>query len=585
MGRRKPGGGSGTNGGHGDHGGHGAPQPPKDGGQAITNEDGDGSRAKLWSPSMLKPSGRLGTLAGAVLVATAAWVLSGERWKTTTVPVGSSGHDSFTSSKPAPTLTPATEMARGLPNTLQRALYDDGRTPFANFTLVNDYSATEPVDILWSGRLLAIAAPERRVPVQTWIGHEFGVKRTWVDGPTTMVRVDGSFDAVVVRPDGSVEKTWLAKLDPPRPLPGTPPARVQLVSTAKSIKQRNLSGHIVHQYWVPDNGQDKVYQGVVGPNSETTTNSYLTHRFQYWDKTKTKVLYDFRVNEAQDVYAYVDEATADPYKLLSHKEELEFAADYKARTGRSWYSFYPHEPVKTFTWPADYIGQKHKVKTDFMPQGGPGWLELEVLATQPRVFLVRNILAQAEADEIIRLAKKSLDRSSVQARDENGHLVLSDTRTSKNAWVGRERGNGVIDRLFRRASDLLRVNESRMHHDTNDGMVEAMQVVHYKKSAHYAPHHDWGVQGGPHTRLITLLLYLQTPPPGQGKTAFPKAQVGLDDGLRLHPGGLNGVLFYSQFPDGNVDDLSLHEAEAVDKGEKWLANFWVHDSVSWRADP
>ncbi len=37
----------------------------------------------------------------------------------------------------------------------------------------------------------------------------------------------------------------------------------------------------------------------------------------------------------------------------------------------------------------------------------------------------------------------------------------------------------------------------------------------------------------------------------------------------------SAVLFYNLLEDGNGDDLSLHAALPVWKGEKWLANFWV----------
>jgi len=35
------------------------------------------------------------------------------------------------------------------------------------------------------------------------------------------------------------------------------------------------------------------------------------------------------------------------------------------------------------------------------------------------------------------------------------------------------------------------------------------------------------------------------------------------------------VLFYSQLPDGNLDDFSQHAALPVTEGEKWLINLWV----------
>ena len=33
---------------------------------------------------------------------------------------------------------------------------------------------------------------------------------------------------------------------------------------------------------------------------------------------------------------------------------------------------------------------------------------------------------------------------------------------------------------------------------------------------------------------------------------------------------------FSMLPDGNMDDLSQHEAEPVTEGEKWLINLWTH---------
>jgi prolyl 4-hydroxylase len=78
--------------------------------------------------------------------------------------------------------------------------------------------------------------------------------------------------------------------------------------------------------------------------------------------------------------------------------------------------------------------------------------------------------------------------------------------------------------------------------------------------------------------MITLLLYLtdQEGPGDGGETAFPKG--GSDGkGFKVRPVKGNAVLFYNLLEDGNGDDLSLHAAQPVFKGEKWLANFWVWD--------
>jgi len=139
--------------------------------------------------------------------------------------------------------------------------------------------------------------------------------------------------------------------------------------------------------------------------------------------------------------------------------------------------------------------------------------------------------------------------------------VDSSTRTSKNSWLSRN-ASPSIESIFKRASDLLRMDDKIMHHSAPNGSVENMQVVYYgANGAHYAAHQDWGVQGGPWTRFSTLLLYLNDMPSkkAHGETWFPKAMVGSKEGLGVHPGLGNAVLFYDQHSDGNVDELALHE--------------------------
>lgn len=47
--------------------------------------------------------------------------------------------------------------------------------------------------------------------------------------------------------------------------------------------------------------------------------------------------------------------------------------------------------------------------------------------------------------------------------------------------------------------------------------------------------------------------------------------------FQVTPAKGHAVVFYNLLPDGNADDLTLHEALPVTKGEKWLANIWVWD--------
>ena len=477
------------------------------------------------------------------------------------------------------TLCPSTEMSRGYPNPMQAELYS-GLDP-AVLLVINDEDKANPVFLYWNGETKAVAPAGSRSRIESFIGHVFEIRsksssiNVTLDIPFLVYGIDSK--------DGSISKLPYGKEDQVPKLEFPPVPSIVPSSTAKAIKVRNLSNKRYHSFWVPDNGAPPVYQGVIDPNSESTTTSYLTHTFRYTDlKNKSKTIFEFSVLPDQEIYAYIDEKTADKVKLQSHLEEVEFAKEYQRKhNGRPWLSFYPHGPVKTFMWPADYIGQEHHIHTEHGPDGGPFNFTLRVVSVRPRAFEVSYFISDEESNFIINQAKAKLHRSSVEMHGENGERIDSDTRTSKNAWL--ERSPGILDRVYRRTADLLNIPEQSLNHNPPNGCAENMQVVHYKGSARYAPHHDWGVRGGPHTRLITVLLYLNQPTAG-GETTFPLAKVGKEEGLTVTPKKGKAVLFYSQFPDGNVDDESLHEARPVTKGEKWLANIWVHDQIYWRPD-
>jgi prolyl 4-hydroxylase len=196
-------------------------------------------------------------------------------------------------------------------------------------------------------------------------------------------------------------------------------------------------------------------------------------------------------------------------------------------------------------------------------------LELQVVSKQPKAFIIPKFLSDFEAQEIINQATPKIYESTVGNKDAGG-ARKSDTRTSRNAWVGRE-SSEVINSIYRRAADLLKIDEKMLNSNEN---AEEMQVVHYVNGQKYDNHHDWGVSGYPESRFITLLLYLTEPEEG-GETAFPKGADG--QGFKVKPKKGMAVLFYNLLEDGNADDLALHAALPVFKGEKWLANFWVWD--------
>ena len=114
------------------------------------------------------------------------------------------------------------------------------------------------------------------------------------------------------------------------------------------------------------------------------------------------------------------------------------------------------------------------------------------LALAPPPSLIPKFLSDYETDEIIKLARPQIHNSLVGDND-GGGARASDTRTSRNAWVGRK-SSKVTETLYVRAAHLLKLDEKLLNSFTN---AEDMQVVHYVNGQKYDSHHDWGVSGHP----------------------------------------------------------------------------------------
>eukprot|EP00542_Grammatophora_oceanica_P003309 CAMPEP_0194057996 /NCGR_PEP_ID=MMETSP0009_2-20130614/64916_1 /TAXON_ID=210454 /ORGANISM="Grammatophora oceanica, Strain CCMP 410" /LENGTH=320 /DNA_ID=CAMNT_0038707963 /DNA_START=195 /DNA_END=1157 /DNA_ORIENTATION=+ len=307
-------------------------------------------------------------------------------------------------------------------------------------------------------------------------------------------------------------------------------------------------------------------------------------------------------------------------QYVQQKRNLEFGELYRETTGNQWLSLYPlrHQPLHPM-WPADYFGQEFKVETaqthftSIPPDEGlkvdihgdrrnPQRLlefrtpdvetmnmTLKVLSCSPRVYEIQNFLSEVEVDHIMELATGSkLKQSSTKAGTSGRDSGVATTRTSRNTWVNRERST-IIDSIYRRASDLLRVDEKLMrvrHADESrelenvQSFSEHLQLVHYDVGQEYTPHHDFSIPAvvdGQPMRFATILFYLNEPEKG-GETTFPRwLNAETRDRLKVKPEVGKAILFYNLLPDGNMDDRSQHSAQPVDEGEKWLINLWFWD--------
>ena len=94
------------------------------------------------------------------------------------------------------------------------------------------------------------------------------------------------------------------------------------------------------------------------------------------------------------------------------------------------------------------------------------------------------------------------DVGSGQSRAETKN---SDTRTSRNAWVNRDK-TPIIDAIYRRAADVMRIDEALLRRrdksecpdwESKGSLAEHLQLVHY----------DPGTYSGVAGFLIKAALY------------------------------------------------------------------------------
>jgi prolyl 4-hydroxylase len=219
-------------------------------------------------------------------------------------------------------------------------------------------------------------------------------------------------------------------------------------------------------------------------------------------------------------------------------------------------------------------------------------MTLKVLSCAPRVFEIANFLSPVEVQHILDIAHaKTLQDSSTGATTNANAKSANANRRSQNTWIFRDE-SPMMDSIYRRAADLLRIDEGLLRdhagRDADTGRTveqptaaEPLQVVHYTPGQEYKTHVDFAYPRVDDplqpTRFATLLLYLNDGMQG-GETTFPRwmnAETSRD--LQIKPELGKAVLFYSQLPDGNMDELSQHAALPVQTSEKYLANMWIWD--------
>eukprot|EP01084_Bolivina_argentea_P288796 495738_1 len=367
-------------------------------------------------------------------------------------------------------------------------------------------------------------------------------------------------------------------------------------TAAQSIKIYNPNPETYDYYWFDTYRNKGIYKGRLRSMGMTATNSYRSHIFYFTEQGTDNEIY--RITVTKNINDYIippsDENIKQQPFYIKLQEKIDFFQDYFERTGAPWISSYNRPPPVLHMYnenATDEIGTIYNIKSSnsfwkCIPDSSLSKQEqiqecqgtndvsinIEVVSVTPKMFVIENIISESEAELVKQVARPKLHRSGTgQAIDANHN---DETRTSKTAWLSYSE-HVIIDTIFKRTADILQIDEQVLKNN-----AEHMQSVFYEMGQEYKAHHDFSDNGRDEaSRYITILFYLneQQDELAGGETWFPKAREG--KGIKAHPGKGNAVLFYDLLADGNGDDLTLHEAVKVNRGTKWICNFWVWDPI------
>ncbi|KAI3850240.1 hypothetical protein MKW92_018017 [Papaver armeniacum] len=206
-------------------------------------------------------------------------------------------------------------------------------------------------------------------------------------------------------------------------------------------------------------------------------------------------------------------------------------------------------------------------------------IPFQVLSWKPRAVYYPGFATAEQCDNIIKKAKANLRPSGLAFRKgetaDNTKGVRTSSGTFLSAYSDSTGTLAQIEEKIARATMLPRSHG------------EAFNVLRYEIGQKYLSHHDSfnPTEYGPQRsqRIASFLLYLSDVEEG-GETMFPyengsNMNIGYDYekciGLKVKPRRGDGLLFYSLYPNGTIDQMSLHGSCPVIVGQKWVATKWI----------
>jgi len=155
--------------------------------------------------------------------------------------------------------------------------------------------------------------------------------------------------------------------------------------------------------------------------------------------------------------------------------------------------------------------------------------------------------------------------------------VQTEIRTSSHGWCSHPAclNDPDVKRVVARVADITQTPETNAefaqlvyYHSCNEGDSDC---AFYKRHNDYIDGDEHKLQG---VRVYTLFTYLNDVP-GGGGTRFTDLPTGP---VTFEPQKGKAILWSSVLADAphSKDDRTHHEALPVTAGEKFAANFWIH---------
>ena len=192
-----------------------------------------------------------------------------------------------------------------------------------------------------------------------------------------------------------------------------------------------------------------------------------------------------------------------------------------------------------------------------------------LVTLQPfKYYVIDEFLSVEQCDQLIQLGKDRL-APSTGFNSEKGISEMTEWRKSEGTFfqLGETDLIGAIEKKIKKFTKIPIENG------------EGLQLLHYRPGGYYKQHHDYfdprydgnlrEIRNRGGQRVATFMIYLNDVEEG-GETFFPMAN------LKITP--KNGrALYWKNVYRGLPNEATLHSAEPVVAGEKWVVTKWLRE--------